>query len=117
MALRTKEEIMASLIERDFEFILKTCPWLVPIDEDEISENDRVIAYRLSMEIPDEREEFDMDEDTDFHFRLFINGEWWEKNGASPIHKVAEPDTDIWEVDEWLIYDGEIRYAKFREEI
>jgi hypothetical protein len=112
-----REEIMERLIERDFEFILKTCPWLVPIDEDEISENDRVIAYRLSMEIPDEREEFDMDEDTDFHFRLFINGEWWEKNGASPVHKVVDSDSDIWEVDEWLIYDGEIRYAKFREEI
>jgi hypothetical protein len=89
----------------------------VPIDEDEISENDRVIAYRLSMEIPDEREEFDMDEDTDFHFRLFINGEWWEKNGAGSVHKVEYPDADVWEVDEWLIYDGEIRYAKFREEI
>jgi hypothetical protein len=108
-----REEIVARLIERDFEFILKTCPWLIPIDEDEIDENDRVIAYRLSMGIPDEREEFDMDEDTDFHFRLFINGEWWEKNGAGPVHKVEYPDADIWEVDDWLVYDGEIRYAKF----
>lgn len=110
-----RKEIMESLIERDFEFILKTCPWLVPISEDEIDENDRVIAYRLSMEIPDEREEFDMCEDTDFHFRLLIDGEWWEKNGSGPVHKVEFPDDDVWEVEDWLIYDGPIKYARFKK--
>lgn len=112
-----REEIMTRLIERDFEFILKTCPWLVPISEEEIDENDRIIAYRLSMEIPNEREEFNMDEYTDFHFRLLVDGEWWEKNGSGPVHKVEYPNAEVWEVDDWLIYDGEIRYAKFRKEI
>jgi hypothetical protein len=43
-----------------------------------------------------------------------INGEWWEKNGATAIHKVEDPD--VWEVDDWLVYDGPIRYARFRRE-
>lgn len=109
-----REEIMDAVIARDFEFILKTCPWLMPIEREEINEKDRVIAYRLSMEIPDERSEFDTDDYTDFHFRVLIDGEWWEKNGAGPVHKVENPDDDEdWVVDDWLVYDGEIRYAKF----
>ena len=111
-----KEEIMEAVIDRDFEFILKTCPWLIPIDEDEIDDKDRIIAYRLSMEIPNEREEFDVDSDMDFHFRVLIGGEWWEKNGASPIHKVYSAIDDPWEVDDWLIYDGPIRFARFGRE-
>ena len=111
-----REEVMLDIIEKDFEFILKTCPWLEPIDEDEVYNGGRVIAYRLSMNIPDERSEFDVDEDTDFHFRVLIDGEWWEKNGAGPVHKVDDPDCDVWEVDDWLVYDGPVRYAKFRQE-
>jgi hypothetical protein len=111
-----REEIMEVVTARDFEFILKTCPWLVPIDEDEIDSKDRVIAYRLSMEIPNELEEFDVDENMDFHFRVLIGGEWWEKNGAGPVHKVIDPDCDVWEVEEWLVYDGPIKYARFVHE-
>lgn len=109
-----REDIMLDIIEKDFEFVLKTCPWLEPIDEEEINDTDRIIAYRLSMEIPGERGEFDADEDMDFHFRVMIDGEWWEKNGATAIHKVEDPD--VWEVDDWLVYDGPIRYARFRRE-
>ena len=107
----SREEVMECVIERDFEFILKTCPWLVPIDEEEINAKDRIIAYRLSLEVPDNLDDFDMDEYSDFHFRVLVDGEWWEKNGAGPVHKVENPD--IWEVDDWLVYDGPIRYAKF----
>ena len=109
-----REEIMEYIIDRDFEFILKTCPWLEPIDEDEINKEDRVVAYRLSMEIPNERKEFDVDEYMDFHFRVMIDGEWWEKNGATETHRVEDPSS--WEIDDWLVYDGPIRYAKFRAE-
>ena len=112
----SREEIMEAVTERDFEFILKTCPWLKSIDESEIDENDRVIAYRLSMEQPpDDPEEFDMDEYGDFHFRVMIDGEWWEKNGAGPVHLIEDPDADVWEVEDWLVYDGPIKYAKFVE--
>jgi hypothetical protein len=96
---------------------LKTCPWLTPIDEEDVYNGGRVIAYRLSMNIPDEREDFDVDNDMDFHFRVLIDGVWWEKNGAGPVHKVEYPDAEDWEVDDWLVYDGPIRYARFEEEI
>ena len=110
----SREEVMEDITERDFEFILKTCPWLVPIDESEIDTKDRVIAYRLSLEVPDDLDDFDMDDSSDFHFRVLIDGEWWEKNGAGPVHRVEQMN-DIWEVDDWLVYDGPIRYAKFVE--
>ena len=109
------EEIMSDITDRDFEFILKTCPWLEPIDEDQVYDGGRVIAYRLSMEIPGEREEFDVDEYMDFHFRVLIDGEWWEKCGATEIRKVEDPDSEVWEVDDWLVYTGPIRYARFKE--
>lgn len=107
----SREEIMEEVIHRDFEFILKTCPWLKQIGEDEIDERDRVIAYRLSLEIPEERKEFDVDNNTDFHFRVMIDGEWWEKNGNGPVHRVE--DFDVWALEDWLEYDGPILYAKF----
>ena len=112
----TAEEIMEAVIEKDFEFILKTCPWLEPIDEDEIDLKDRVIAYRLSIDMPEDGYEFDADDDTDFHFRVLIDGEWWEKNGGGPVHLVEEDEDDAWVVDEWLAYEGPIRYARFKEE-
>lgn len=110
----TIDEVMDCLIERDFEFVLKTCPWLEPIEEEEIYDGGRVIAYRLSLQVPDDISEFDMDEDGDFHFRVLIDGEWWEKNGAGPVKRVEDPD--VWEVDDWLVYSGPIRYARFRDE-
>ena len=57
-----------------------------------------------------------MDDNGDFHFRLLKDGEWWEKNGAGPVHKVVGTDGENWEVDEWLVYSGPIKYARFRRE-
>jgi hypothetical protein len=108
-----REDVMDIILERDWQFILMACPWLVPIQREDINEKDRVIAYRLMLEDV-EPTEFDPDINTDFHFRVLIDGEWWEKNGAGPVHKVENPDDDEdWVVDDWLVYDGEIRYAKF----
>lgn len=112
------DEIIDIVLARDFEFIMKTCPWLEPINKEDISYDDRVIAYRLSIHIPNERAEFDADECTDFHFRVLINGEWWEKNGATSAHYVGvEIDEGPWEVDDWLVYHGAIKYARFKEKV
>lgn len=109
------EEIAEVLIEKDFEFILKTCSWLVPVKKEDITINDRAIAYRLSIMIPDDPADFDYDSDTDFHFCAFINGEWWEKNGESAVKKIGlKLDEEPWEVEDWLVYDGPIKFAKFR---
>ena len=110
------QEVMEFLIEKDWEFILKSCPWLIPIHKEEIVPTDRVIAYRLSLELPDKLSEFDLEENGDFHFRVMIDGEWWEKNGGGPIHKVEEMNEEPWEAEKWLVYTGPIKYAKFREE-
>lgn len=110
-------EVMERLIEKDFEFILKTCPWLIPIKKEEIDPKDRVIAYRLSIDNNfDSADEFDMDDYTDFHFRVLIDGQWWEKNGAGEVHLVEDMNEDEWWVDDWLVYGGPIKYAKFRED-
>ena len=113
----SKEEVMEVVIENDWEFILMTCPFLETISREEINEKDRVIAYRLLLDIPGEREEFSPDRDTDFHFRVLIDGEWWEKNGAWPIHRVFGGLTeDPWIYDDkgtLLVYEGPVRYARF----
>jgi hypothetical protein len=109
------DDIAEYIVDRDFEFILLTCPWLEPIDKEEISVEDRVIAYRISINIPEEPLEFDADDDLDFHFRVLLDGEWWEKNGCGTIHKVEEPESDVWEANEFLIYSGKIRYARFKK--
>ena len=111
----SREEVMLDILDRDFEFILKTCPWLEPIERDEINIDDRVIAYRLSMMCEDYPDDFDPDRDMDFHFRVLIDGEWWEKNGAGEVHYVTcKTNDEPWVVSEDLIYDGEIRYARFK---
>jgi hypothetical protein len=109
------DEVMDIVIERDFEFILKTCNWLVPIKKEEILPTDRVIAYRLSIKPFEDLEDFDADAGMDFHFRVLIDGEWCEKNGAGPVHKVTDPDEEIWIVEDWLEYRGPIKYARFKE--
>lgn len=111
-----KDDIMSIIIDRDFEFILKTCPWLEPINEEEVYDGGRVIAYRLSMGIPKEREDFDVEACMDFHFRVLIDGEWWEKCGSCPVQKVPKPKREIWKSSEELIYSGPIKYARFKQE-
>jgi hypothetical protein len=109
------EEVMKAIIERDFEFILKTCSWLAPIKKEEINPTDKVIAYRLSIRPFEDLEDFDADADMDFHFRVLIDGEWWEKNGAGPVHKVTDTNEEVWIVEDWLEYRGPIKYARFKE--
>jgi hypothetical protein len=105
---------MEIILERDWEFILKTCPWIRPISKENIDPKDRVIAYRLMMEEV-EPKEFDPDLNTDFHFRVLIDGEWWEKNGEGPIHLCDSfTDESPWENGS-LVYDSLIKYAKFKE--
>lgn len=109
-----REDVMEIIARKDWEFILMTCPWLVPVSREEIQPGDRAIAYRLMLESV-EPLEFDADIHTDFHFRAYINGGWWEKNGAGPIiYCGAYADESPWHYHS-LTYDGAVRYAKFVE--
>lgn len=109
-----REDVMEIIAKKDWEFILMTCPWLVPVNREEIQPGDRAIAYRLMLENV-EPLEFDADIHTDFHFRAYINGGWWEKNGAGPIiYCGTYADESPWHYHS-LVYDGAVRYAKFVE--
>jgi hypothetical protein len=45
-----------------------------------------------------------------------IDGEWWEKNGASTIRYCGDfADESPWHCETWA-YDSGIKYAKFKEE-
>lgn len=110
-----REDVMDIILERDWEFILLTCPWLEPISKHDIGTNDRVIAYRLMLEEDVEPLEFDADLHTDFHFRVLIDGEWWEKNGCGPIHSCGTfADEEPWHCETW-VYDSNVKYARFKE--
>ena len=111
-----RDDVMDIILERDWQFILMTCPWLVPIQREDIDKKDRVIAYRLMLEDV-EPTEFDPDANTDFHFRVLIDGEWWEKNGSGAVRYCGDfADEEPWRCETW-VYDSNIKYAKFREEV
>ena len=111
----SREEIMSYVVEADFAFILDSCPWLEQISYEDIDFNDRVIAYRLSFNDVDCAEDFDSDLDTDFHFRVLIDGEWYEKNGGGPVHLADQDILAKWVIDDWLVYDSDIKFARFKE--
>ena len=107
-----REDVMDIIIERDWEFILKACPYLKTITKEEINDTDRIIAYRLMLE-ECEPLEFDPDKHADFHFRVRIGGTWYEKNGNGPIHSCGTfTDESPWHCETWM-YDSKIKYAKF----
>lgn len=112
----SEEEIIEELLERDWEFILNSCPFLTPIQLEDAKDEDRVIAYRIMIDFVENRYGERFIEDMDFHFRVRMNGIWMEKCGAGPIKILGE---DI-EESPWrypgLLYRGPIKYAKFKEE-
>lgn len=111
----TRLETIKCMLEQDWEFITRTCTWLKTITKDEIAPGDRIIAYRLHMADVD-RENFDALDHTDFHFRVFIDGSWWEKTGQYPIQELGpELDEEPWDCGGGLVYEGPIKYAKFRK--
>ena len=111
----SRQEVMSYVLEADFDYILRTCPWLEQIDYEDIQPEDRVIAYRLSLDEIDCAEDFNYDLDTDFHFRVLIDGEWYEKNGCGPVHLADQDVLADWRVDNWLVYDSEVKFARFKE--
>lgn len=112
------DAIMSILLEMDQEEILRECPWLEPILEGEIKEEDTVVAYRLSLNI-DEEVLFEIDED--YHFRIRKQGVWMEKCGDGEVIQCAEQDWDDfrkpWHLPHNLIYSSDIVYFRHKEKI
>lgn len=110
-----REDVMDFVLRRDQEEILRACPWLEPVLPDEVSKEERLIAYRISFSYGDFFEGFI---DEDFHFRVRIGGFWFEKCGVDPIKFCDNQNIqENWVTTPWLIYDSEIVYFRIRQEI
>lgn len=106
----TREEIMEALLIADTEVILQECPWVEQISLEEAEDSDRVVAYRVYYN------EYDPD-DTDFHFRVRINGFWFEKCGEHPIRFCGTfADEEPWLGQADILYDSEVCYFRFKKE-
>ena len=111
------EEIMEAVLQKDQEEILRVCPWLEPVLSHEIQPQDRIVAYRIGIEFFDTIWSENCFDD-DFHFRLRINGFWFEKNGEEEIRLCPEQDvTKIWHGNPNLIYDSDIIYFRIKDKI
>lgn len=104
------DEIADILAEADWDYILRDCPWLTPIeDPSEAADHERVIAYRTYVK----EESWGLDED--FHFQVRINGFWFDKCGSEEIRFLGK-DTQYgpWDSGE-LVYTSATFYAKVKE--
>lgn len=62
----------------------------VVLRKDNLKTDEELIAFRVDCG-------FETDyEIQDFHFRVFRDGRWQEKNGHGQIHDAADPDEEIW---------------------
>ena len=109
----SREDIMDIILDMDVEAILEGCPWLESITLDEATAADRVVSYRLSFD----EDAFECGEiDEDFHFRVRINGFWFEKCGSEPIRFCGiYKEEEIWKSSYSLVYDSDVRYFRFKQ--
>ena len=107
-----RHEIMHELLDLDSQSLLSNFLWLEPISLEEALPTDRVVAYRIHL---DEGSLIDGEIDDDFHFRVRINGFWFEKCGCCGVQFCGtEADEKPWHTARYLNYDSEIRYFRFR---
>lgn len=109
----SKETIMETILMLDQQSLLRACPWIEPVLKSEIKPEDRIVAYRLFID-EDSLENGEVDDD--YHFRVRINGFWFEKCGGGPVRFCGTKfDEEPWEVSSYLIYDSDICYFRFKE--
>lgn len=85
-------EIMSEGILREFSGELESC-------EGEIIEDDSVELIALCTWCIYEE---DVGSDWDFHFKVYRDGKWMEKNGVFPVHECSE--------DDWGRYNSDVFY-------
>lgn len=104
-------DIEAEILQYDVAYLLNTYPFLEVTKLEDCAPSDTVIAYRLFVHV-DEDECVD---DTDFHFKIRINGFWFEKMGDGDV-KLCSLDAD----KSWLAptaeYTSRIVYFKTARE-
>ena len=71
-------------------------------EKDDLLADEELIAFRTYC-IYDEEEGWEPCPVWDFHFRVFRDGRWQEKQGSWPVN-------DCCDMDDWGRYDSEIFY-------
>lgn len=104
-------EIYRHILIHDKAFLLKTYPQLKEISSKEILKYKKVVAYRLFITYTNDGIYLD----SDFHFRVCVNGFWFEKCGQLPPRLCENYNEEPWvccdiEEDDGLIYDSPIIY-------
>lgn len=129
----SKEKIFYEVLECDVKQILHDFPEYTLIKKEEVSKymvkNTEIIAYRNMIvlygttkdeetsfitndeyEWPDFKDVLKYDLDMDFHFKVYRNGRWSEKNGGWKIKDCDIPsEKEPWVCGD-LYYDGPIAY-------
>lgn len=104
----TETDIEEEILQQDTIFLLNQYPFLEPIQLSECEAKDVVIAYRIFINVD---EELGIVEDTDFHFRVRINGFWFEKLGREEVKLCTFEDSAPWVVpNSNMAYTSQIKY-------
>lgn len=95
-------EVEKEILKYDVQFLLKTYPFLYQTTLEQCKKKDVVIAYRLFI---------NEDYDDDFHFKVRINGKWFEKCGVDKIKPCKLNSQIPWKYNKGdLCYDSPIVY-------
>ena len=101
----SKSEIEKEILERDVQFLLDHYPFLERVNLEDCAPTDTVVAYRLFVEFSD-----DYVYDTDFHFKVRINGFWFEKLGGNKVTLTPLLPDKPWEYTGNCTYTSPIVY-------
>lgn len=93
------------VVDLDVEYLCHCYPFLNVVNLDDVNDSDKIIAYRVYFTVDD-----DVVDDDDFHFRVRLSGQWYEKCGGTEI-KVCEFTEDPWKCGD-IVYDSKIVYLK-----
>lgn len=97
------------IVDNDIEFLINRYPFLQIVDDiTQTAATDKIIAYRIFIDY-DYGDEYIYDQD--FHFRIRVNGKWYEKIGSSEIFEINDYSEEPWTYS-MSTYDSKIVYLK-----
>lgn len=99
---------LQTIIESDAKMLMRKYNFLQRVDATVCEKYEKIIAYRIGIKITEDSDEIEQD----FHFRVKVNGKWYEKCGAGAI---TEADIDNSNINQpWCVadftYDSPIIY-------
>lgn len=98
------DQITNIILENDADYLIKTYSYLQRCELENTNACDKIIAYRIFYKL----DENNMVIDYDFHFKVRIDGCWYEKLGGNVIQYA---NLDDWDYSE-LCYNSATIYFK-----